>query len=374
MKPVSQHFESVISVQWPIRDSVDLRIGISKLNMQPFMQHACEVDRSIIGTIISELGTNIVKYSEYGHIKITHQNGPKRPFVEIRAEDKGPGIADQSLALQDHFSTGNTLGLGLPGVRRMADTFELTSSPTGTTVIVTKELRAIADIAYQSTGNMGSLRPFRKPFEANDRVIAVSRPARPEPYMTSEIGAATLPMSGQVRSGDWAIIVENDNYLSMIMMDITGHGDRAFALGKLVKERVEANVTLGPKAMMAKLHETLIGTIGAAAGIFQVDRLSARFSYVGVGNTGIARAIGERWTGISRDGLLGTRLPSLTEQQGIIMRGDAFVMWTDGIPERLGRLYVERNWRDGAQKVARELVKSLGKPHDDAGCIVFRRI
>jgi len=374
MKPDAQQFDPVISLQWPIRDSIDLRIGISKLNIQPFMQHACEIDRSIIGTIISELGTNIVKYSENGHIKVTHQNGPKGPFVEIRAEDKGPGIADPSLALQDHFSTGNTLGLGLPGVRRMADSFELTSSPAGTTVIATKELRAGAEIAYQSAGKVGFLRPFWKSFEADDRVIAQLRPARPEPSMKSEVGAATLPMSGQVRSGDWAIVVENDNHLSMIMLDITGHGDRAFELGKLVKDRVEANVTLGPKAMMAKLHETLIGTIGAAAGIFQVDRLSARFSYIGVGNTGISRAIGERWTGISRDGLLGTRLPSLTEQQGIVMRGDAFVMWTDGIPERLGRLYVERNWRDGAQRVARDLVKSLGKPHDDAGCIVFRRI
>ena len=113
-------------------------------------------------------------------------------------------------------------------------------------------------------------------------------------------------------------------------------------------------------------------SVGAAVGIFAVDRIAARFTYVGVGNTGISRVAGQPWSGISRDGLLGTRLPNLTEQCGTLTSGDAFLLWTDGVPERLSRQYLAHNSRQGAQQIAREIVRTLAKGHDDAGCIVFR--
>ena len=61
--------------------------------------------------------------------------------MEIVAEDKGPGIADTERALSDHFSSSGTLGLGLPGVQRMMDEFDLASAPgAGTRVTVRKWL------------------------------------------------------------------------------------------------------------------------------------------------------------------------------------------------------------------------------------------
>ena len=47
--------------------------------------------------------------------------------MEIEARDRGPGIADLDRARQDHFSSAGTLGLGLPGVKRMMDDFDLAS-------------------------------------------------------------------------------------------------------------------------------------------------------------------------------------------------------------------------------------------------------
>jgi serine/threonine-protein kinase RsbT len=49
--------------------------------------------------------------------------------IEIEVSDHGPGIADVEGAMNDHFSSGGTLGLGLPGVKRMMDEFSLESSP-----------------------------------------------------------------------------------------------------------------------------------------------------------------------------------------------------------------------------------------------------
>jgi anti-sigma regulatory factor (Ser/Thr protein kinase) len=53
----------------------------------------------------------------------------RRRGIEIEAVDRGPGIANCEAAMRDHFSSGGTLGLGLPGVKRMMDEFSLESTP-----------------------------------------------------------------------------------------------------------------------------------------------------------------------------------------------------------------------------------------------------
>jgi serine/threonine-protein kinase RsbT len=64
-----------------------------------------------------------------------------RMGMEVIVRDRGPGIEDIQKAMADHYSSGGTLGLGLPGVKRMMDEFELTSEPgKGTTVTIRKWL------------------------------------------------------------------------------------------------------------------------------------------------------------------------------------------------------------------------------------------
>jgi serine/threonine-protein kinase RsbT len=94
---------------------------------------------ALLVTTVSELGTNIIKYAGRGEITIQPiQEGAKKGIL-IRAIDQGPGIADIKAAMQDHHSTGGTLGLGLPGVKRMMDDFEIRSElKRGTTVTVKK--------------------------------------------------------------------------------------------------------------------------------------------------------------------------------------------------------------------------------------------
>ena len=97
-------------------------------------------DDTVIGrvsTVLSELGRNIFKYAGRGEIVLTPVDRDSQKGLEIVAHDRGPGIADLDEALKDHFSTSGTLGLGLPGVRRMADEFDIDSMPgVGTTVTV----------------------------------------------------------------------------------------------------------------------------------------------------------------------------------------------------------------------------------------------
>lgn len=96
-------------------------------------------DATLIATAISELARNIVSYARKGQITLKMVNGLNRQGIAVIAVDDGPGIPDIHQALRDGFSTSGSLGLGLPGVRRLMDEFEITSQPgRGTTVAVKK--------------------------------------------------------------------------------------------------------------------------------------------------------------------------------------------------------------------------------------------
>ena len=100
-----------------------------------------EIVGHMIATAVSELARNIVKYAGRGEILIDRIDTGSRTGIEVTARDRGPGIEDIQQAMADHYSSGNTLGLGLPGVKRMMDEFELTSVPgQRTTVIIRKWL------------------------------------------------------------------------------------------------------------------------------------------------------------------------------------------------------------------------------------------
>jgi serine/threonine-protein kinase RsbT len=94
-----------------------------------------------IATAVSELARNILKYADSGEIVFRPQINPRHMGIEISALDNGPGIADLELALTDRYSTGKTLGLGLPGVRRLMDDFDVQTAPgQGTRVTIRKWL------------------------------------------------------------------------------------------------------------------------------------------------------------------------------------------------------------------------------------------
>lgn len=97
------------------------------------------VDSTLIATAISELARNIVSYAGTGEITLKTIQNSTRQGILIVAADEGPGIHDLRQALRDGFSTSGSLGLGLPGVRRLMDEFEIASQPgQGTRVEVKK--------------------------------------------------------------------------------------------------------------------------------------------------------------------------------------------------------------------------------------------
>lgn len=98
-------------------------------------------DVTRIVTAASELSRNIFVYAGTGTVR---WQGVSRDTqgLEITFEDHGPGIDDVEQALEPGYTTGKSLGMGLPGSKRLMDELEVTSSPgVGTTVVIRKWLR-----------------------------------------------------------------------------------------------------------------------------------------------------------------------------------------------------------------------------------------
>lgn len=101
------------------------------------------IDQARIATAISELTRNVVLYAHEGKVTVRAiVSNDSRRGIEIVCEDKGPGIADVELVMQDGYSTSSGLGMGLPGTKRLMDEFKIeTVLGVGTKVTVRKWLK-----------------------------------------------------------------------------------------------------------------------------------------------------------------------------------------------------------------------------------------
>lgn len=97
---------------------------------------------SAISIVVSELGHNIVVYAKEGTLSFTTLEQNNENGMMIIAEDHGPGIDNIEQALKDGYSTGGSLGIGLPAVKRLMDEFEIeTTKNQGTKIIVKKWIK-----------------------------------------------------------------------------------------------------------------------------------------------------------------------------------------------------------------------------------------
>ena len=118
--------EDVVAVRQVVRQrAVDLGFSL--------------VDQTKIVTAASELARNTLQYGGGGHVRIEGVESAGKRGLRLTFEDKGPGIADLTLAMRDGYTTGNGLGLGLSGARRLSNEFHIDSRPgEGTTVSIVR--------------------------------------------------------------------------------------------------------------------------------------------------------------------------------------------------------------------------------------------
>jgi serine/threonine-protein kinase RsbT len=126
-------------VRLPIDEEADI-VGARQVGRKLAEDAGCSsTDSTLIATAISEIARNITNHAGKGEIEIEVIAFDGREAIQVVARDEGPGIADIERAMQDGYTTGAGLGIGLPGARRVMDHFQVDSEVgVGTTVVMRK--------------------------------------------------------------------------------------------------------------------------------------------------------------------------------------------------------------------------------------------
>ena len=114
--------ESVI----PIESDGDVVTARQRARAMASALELTSTDQTLLATAISEVARNITAYAVRGEVvlSVIEDDGGRRG-IRVIARDQGPGIENLELALQDGYTSGGGLGLGLPGARRLVHDFEI---------------------------------------------------------------------------------------------------------------------------------------------------------------------------------------------------------------------------------------------------------
>jgi anti-sigma regulatory factor (Ser/Thr protein kinase) len=325
-----------------------------------------------LGTIVSELGTNIIKYAGHGSVTVEEVESGGRVGVQVTVSDRGPGIEDVQQALEEHFSSSGTLGLGLPGVRRMMDDFKIESQVGhGTTVRVRKWIHGSADAPKRRGLFSGA--PGGDAFAERGterKAVRFEDPTGSQPPL--EVAHVNRPCRGELVSGDAVSVTEADGGVLIGVIDGLGHGRDANLAAKTAARflRKEGSSDLGH--LMSRLNDRLRGTVGAAVGLCWIDLTRGRLLYAAVGNT-VMRIEGEGNTHIQAvAGTVGLNFkpPRIGSAQ---LRGDdVLLLYTDGVSDRASIKDYPQLRYQAASTVADTMITRYGKRHDDATCVACR--
>lgn len=350
---------------FPIVADIDLHLAVIGTRRHALLAPFDPADRVLLSTVVSELGSNILKFAGSGEIRLRALQEAHRKGVEIVAEDHGPGIDNIARALEDHFSSAGTLGLGLPSVRRIMSELEIESAPGhGTRVTARKWL----------IDRLGAHAP-------NMHTPVVAPPtAAPSP---GESGVGRLPLQVDsavaVRpcyperlSGDQVTLSADDHQLFAALVDASGHGPEAHATARALIAEIDRAPHLPLDVMLKQLHVLAQGGRGASVGLLRIDRIAHTLQYAGVGNVRLLVRGVHAHSGVARDGVVGQRLPSPMVQTFSLSEGDLVVLFSDGVSESSLLHAWPEYLREADPDVANRLVRQLGRFSDDASCVVLQ--
>jgi serine/threonine-protein kinase RsbT len=123
----------------PLTSSNDVVLARQKVRQWATEMRFTLVDQTKLVTAASELARNTLNYGKGGSMTIEQAGSGGRVGLRLIFEDNGPGIPDIELALKDGFTTGNGMGLGLGGSKRLVNEFSIDSTPgKGTRITVVR--------------------------------------------------------------------------------------------------------------------------------------------------------------------------------------------------------------------------------------------
>jgi anti-sigma regulatory factor (Ser/Thr protein kinase) len=297
-----------------------------------------EVQAGRLAIVVTELATNLARHARKGRLWLSARR--ERREVEVIAVDEGPGIRDVDRSLADGFSTGGTPGTGLGAVRRLARHFDLHSSPPGGTVVVAQ----VGDDAPAATGH------------------AVC------------VGAVSLAAPGETACGDgWAFALDGERSALMVA-DGLGHGPDAAEAAQVALESFREDPLAPPAQVLARVHQALRRTRGAAVMVLQPDAAAGVVRSAGAGNVmaRLVSGVSDR-TLLCQHGTAGIVIRTPEEATTAWPPHAMLVVYSDGIESRWKpEVLVPLLARDPTLAAA-VLVRDHCRGRDDATVAVLRR-
>ena len=180
------------------------------------------------------------------------------------------------------------------------------------------------------------------------------------------------PCTGHAVSGDAVVVQPLEEGLFVAIIDVLGHGQEAHQLALLIDAYLTRYASADVAGLMARLHQHIKGTRGAAVGLCAIDASHGRIAYVGTGNT-VLRRLGRTDTRlVSHDGVLGQNMRTPREQTLGLEKGDLVVLYTDGVQDRFTAKEYPSVDHHAPKDVVRTIIERFGKSYDDAACIAVR--
>ena len=290
-----------------------------------------------------KLGTNLIKHTPRGgEILLGYPTDVAGAGIELISVDKGPGMMDAEGMLEDGQSSGGTLGIGLGGVKRLSDTFDLHSQLGRGTAILS-------------------------------RVQDIGSPARAVPDQTVEVGTVMLAYPGEQACGDGWAMEPVDEGAIILLADGVGHGPLAAEASLEATRTFRRHPKSSPGEIVRRVHDALRGTRGAVLAVADVSTKRRMVTYAGVGNIN-ARILtaGESQQLVSHDGTAGLQIRKVQEFSVPWNEGALLVMSTDGLKSRWNSK--EYTGLDGCSPalVAATLYRDLAHNTDDVTVVVAR--
>jgi len=288
-------------------------------------------DEALLGKltiVVQELGRNLVLHGGDG--QLIYRQGPDG--FSLLAVDNGPGMANVSQCLADHYSSIGTMGVGLGSVRRLADQFDIFSQPGQGTVVY-----------------------------ASFRLGAV------EPGLSH--GAVCIPYPGESVAGDgWAVLGNR-----VMVCDGLGHGHAANAASARAREVFMAHDPKVPlEQLMEQLHRALMSTRGGAVGIAEVKPQARQVLYCGMGNIAGLLLAEKNRSMVSSNGTVGYRIGRTHTFSYPWDPGTVLILSSDGIKTRLDTDSYPGLRMRHPEIIAGLLSRDFGRQNDDATVVVAR--
>jgi anti-sigma regulatory factor (Ser/Thr protein kinase) len=303
-----------------------------------------EVLAGRVAIVALEVSTNILKHAGRGEILLqVNSDSDGSPELELIALDKGPGMANLELCIEDGYTTGTSYGGGLGAIRRLAHESDFFSVPGEGTA-----------------------------------VLARWKVPRPPSIIPSgprlRIGSVNVSKPGEEVCGDAFAVEQSETEATVMLADGLGHGYYASQASQEAVRILHAHPQLQPGALLDITNRALRGFRGAAVSIARLDHMRGKLVFSGLGNVAghIYRGPGQSQHLVSVNGTAGQSAPHIREFSYAWPDGGILVMHSDGLLTHTSLGSKPALAQRDASLIAGVLYRDFSRGHDDATVVVAK--